>query len=410
VRDLKASFWLLFTGQLTSAVGTASTAVAMPLVVLQITGDLVQAGLMAFVVAAAAVAGRFPGGVLADRFDRRLLMISCDLVRLAGMAALAVAVSADHASLPLFVVVGVVEGLLGSVFAPAASGAVRQFVDESSWPRALGLMQSVSAVAMVAGPLLGGVLVLWHPAMPFGFDTVTYLISAVCLTSIRRRVRVPGSPEGLFQSAMVGLRFVVRSPFLLYAALNAAVLNLVFNGLILVLVATSAEPGQDSAVTGVQVAALGAGMLLGSTVAPVLADRLRPEHGIAVSTAATGPPMAMFALVQTGWPSLVLIGLTAATAPLVNVLVGTQQMRMTPDALQGRVHSAVTLLSMAAAPLGPILAGISVRTVGITHTVLFAAAVVVLLAVAGWWVGGGQFTRAEDEAGTRTEPFEAAAP
>lgn len=390
MRGLKVSFWLLFTGQLTSAVGTAATAVALPLVVLRITGDLVEAGLVAFVVAAAAIAGKLPGGVLADRLDRRTLMISCDLVRVAGMTALAVAVSADRAGLPLFVVVGAVEGLVGSVFAPAASAAVRQLVAEPSWPRALSLTQVAAAVAMVTGPVIGVALVLWHPAAPFGFDAVTYLVSAVCLALIRRRIRVAGPVETLVRSAVTGLRFVVRTPFLVYAAVNAAVLNLVFNGLVLVLVAASAEPGRAGVVTGVQVAALGAGMLLGSVCAPAVARRVRPEHGIALSTAAIAPPLALFTVFSTGWRSLVLLALTAATAPLVNVLVGAEQMRMTPDALQGRVNSAVTLLSMAAAPFGPVLAGFAVQAMGTGRTVLTGAGVVMALAAAGWWVAAGR--------------------
>jgi len=403
VRDLNASFWLLFTGQLTSAIGTASTAVALPLVVLRITGDIVNAGLVAFVVACAAIAGKFPGGVLADRLDRRTLMIACDLIRLGGMTALAVALSMGRANLTLLMAIGALEGLLGSTFAPAASAAARQLVDEASWPRALGLMQVVSAVAMVAGPLVGGALVLWNPAVPFAFDATTYLISASCLAAIRRRLRVADPTEGPFRSALTGLRFVARAPFLLYTALNAAVLNLIFNGLLLMLVATSTKPGQGSLGTGIQVAALGAGVLLGSIAAPALANRLRPEHEIALSTAAIAPPMAAFALNPVGWPSLVLLMLTASTAPLVNVVVGTYQMRMTPDALQGRVNSAVTLVAMSAAPLGPILAAITIEAIGIRHAVLIAAGIVVILAAAGWWVSAGQLTSEKFPSGTHNE-------
>jgi MFS family permease len=405
VRDLNRSFWLLFTGQLTSAIGTASTAVALPLVVLRLTGDLVQAGVVAFVVAAATLAGKLPGGVLADRLDRRTLMITCDLIRLLAMVILTSTLLAGVTSLPVLILVGVLEGLLGSTFAAASSGAVRRLVDEASWPRALSLMQVISAVSLVAGPLIGGALLLWNTAAPFAFDAATYLISAVCLAAIRRRLRVQTPTEGLFRSAVTGLRFVARAPFLLYAAINATVLNLIFDGLVLMLIATSAEPGQDSLVTGVQVAALGIGLLLGSIAAPAMAKRLRPDRGIALSTAAIAPPMAAFALFPTGWPSLVLLMLTAATAPLVNVVIGTNQLRMTPDELQGRVHSAVTLLAMTAAPLGPILAGIAVQAIGIGHTVMIAAGIVVVLAAAGWWITAGNLTSTSgiDHTGTNKE-------
>ena len=397
VRDLNASFWLLFTGQLTSAIGTASTAVALPLVVLRITGDVAATGLVAAAVAAAAVGGKFPGGVLADRLDRRTLMISCDLIRLAGLTALTLALSVGRAGLLPLMLIGLLEGLLGGTFAAAGSGAVRQLVDEASWPRALSLMQVISAVSMVTGPLIGGALLLWNPAVPFAFDAGTYPVSAVCLVAMRRRLRVHAPTQGLFRSAVTGLRFVAQAPFLLYAAINATVLNLIFDGLVLMLIATANEPGQDSLGTGAQVAALGCGLLLGSIGAPAMARLLRPERGVALSTAAIVPPMAVFALFPTGWPSLVLLMLTAATAPLVNVVVGTYQLRMTPERLQGRVYSAVTLLAMTAAPLGPILAGIAVKAMGIAHTVLIAAAVVVILAAAGWWVTAGHLTSAKDQ-------------
>lgn len=386
MRRLNSAFWLLFTGQLLSATGITSTAVVLPFVVLRVTGDLVQAGVLGFVIGAATVVGKLPGGALADRFDRRLLMLGCDLTRLLGMALLTVAVADQWISLPLLLAVGTMEGILGSTFAAASTGAVRQLVPEHQWPRALGTLQIVSATSVVGGPLLGGTLLTWSPALPFGFNAATYALSALCLTAIRRSLPVEVPEERLWPSVVIGLRFVTRTPFLLYAAVNAAVLNLIFNGLVLVLIASAAEAGHSFFNTGLQVAALGTGMLVGSGLAPIVATRVPPGWGTAASTAATAVPLAMFSVFSTGWPSMMLLALTATAMPLINVLMGNTQMRLTPNALQGRVHSTVTLMATAVAPLGPILAGLATDAFGITPTILTAACVVAALAFSGWWI------------------------
>lgn len=388
-RGLGTPFWLLYCGESTSAIGTTASAVALPITALRITGDVRQAGLAGTAVAVGVVAARLPGGVIADRRPARGLLLVANLLGAVVLGTVALLLQRNAVSVPVLLTAGLLLGTIPSFLAPVENVALRTFVQRNLLPRALALIQTRMAAATVAGPLAGGALLAVAPAWVFTADACTYLAACVCMALLPRRDRPQATAEHPLRSAAEGIRFVWRSPFLRYAAVNATVLNLVFNGLLILVVAAAGTHGGSIGV-GVQMAALGGGALAGSAVAVPVARRLPPARGIAAATALVAAVLLGFSGARTEWLAAGLLALAAATGPVVTVVVTTLQMAITPPELQGRVHSGIGFLAQAVAPVGPLLAGLSAHALGFTPTVVCAAFAVAAVALVGGIVVGRQ--------------------
>ncbi|MYW20839.1 MFS transporter, partial [Streptomyces sp. SID2955] len=121
-------FNLLWTGQCLSDLGGAMVDLALPLLVLQQTGSPTRAGLVGTAGLVTTLVCRLPAGVLADRYDRRRLMIACDVLRLAVFALLGWAVVAGTADLPVILPVVVLGAAATAVFSTAEHASVRNLV------------------------------------------------------------------------------------------------------------------------------------------------------------------------------------------------------------------------------------------------------------------------------------------
>ena len=380
-RDVR---WLL-AGQTASAIGTGTSILVLPLLALSIRGSAVDAGMVGLVNGATALLCRLPGGRAADRFDRRTLMVACNgLLATVGLLA-AVAVYAGlggSALLGVVVLAAAAEGAGSAWFSPAETSALRTLVPPELLPRALSMQQGRAALALLAGPVIGGALFVHSPALALLFDAATSLVGALACAAIRTPLTAePGAPSDV-RRITDGVRFVLSHPVLRYASLSGAVLNLVFNGLFLLVVALMAGSGRSALGTGLSIAVIGVGMLVGAIVAGPAVSAWPGRGAVVVSTAVCATSVGALAVVPIGWMAAAL-AVAAATGPPVSVAVGCVQMAVTPAELQGRVSSGVGLVAGAAGPLGPALAGLGIAAIGGRSVLVVAAALVTLVALAG---------------------------
>src|SRR4051812_25396635 len=151
-------FALLQGGQLLSAAGSESTAIAYPLLVLALTNSPVRAGLVGFARIVPYALFGLLAGVAADRYDRRRVMIAADGVRALAVGALGVSVAAGAVAFWQIPLVAFVEGAGSAFFAPAAAGALRSVVPVGELAAAAGVQQVRTASVGIAGPPVGGAL------------------------------------------------------------------------------------------------------------------------------------------------------------------------------------------------------------------------------------------------------------
>lgn len=380
-------FTLLWTSQVASTVGTRVTSVAYPLLVLLLTGSPTQAGLVAFAQTLPFLLLYLPGGAWIDRWDRRRTMVACELgraVALGTVAVTAVLAGIDAVTVPQLAAVAFVEGCLFVLFDLAEGSALPQLVPTGQLPAAVAYNQARTQGADLVGQPLGGALFAVAPALPFAVDAITYLVSGGAVAAIRSRLQGEraASTDRLRAQIAEGIRFVRQSAFLRDTVVIVGGMNLVFNGLFLVLVVRARDLGASPGAVGLMLGAFGVGGVLGSLAAPWLHRRL-PGRLILVTIAwLWAALLASLALAPTPLWLGVLVGLESLLGPVFNVVIAAYVYRVTPEQLLGRVRSTSRLVAWGTIPVGSLLGGILAESLGAGPALLVLGAGMLPLAVA----------------------------
>jgi predicted MFS family arabinose efflux permease len=373
-------FALLQAGQLLSGGGSQASAIAYPLLALALTGSPADAGLVAFArVVPFAVLG-LPAGVVADRHDRRRVMLAADGVRALAVGGLGVALLLhSHAFWPV-VLAAFVEGAGAAFFSPAAQAALRSIVPVDELADAAGLQQARVAAVSVAGPPLGGALFGLGRAVPFLADAASYAFSLASLLAIRTPFQQQRATER--PRLADGWRFLWREPFLRTTTFLYGLANFIGPGLLLAIVVVGRRQGLSGGAIGLLTAAFGAGVLIGALLSP-LARRALPTRAILLLELWTWCGCALF----VAWPDVYVLTAamlpTALAIPVTDSVVVSRRLALTPDALVGRVESVRSTIALSIAPLGPLVAGLLLDSVSARATVAGFAALGLLLAVWG---------------------------
>ncbi|UWF77741.1 MFS transporter [Microbacterium neungamense] len=385
----RANVALLWISQALSALGTSVSSLAYPLLVLDIGGTALEAGLVGTVTAATGLVTRLPGGVVADRFRYRRVMLFADAARALVVGTLAVTVVVGSISLPLILIAVAVEVALGSMFGPAEFSLLRLIVEPGERALAVGRMQSRSALAGLIGPALGGALYGVWPALPFLVDAGSYVVSAALVAAMRgtgglRASRADARRAGV----LAGWRWVRQERFLLTAAIWVSALTAVFGAVGLALLIFARDRGAEPAEIGAMFAISAAGGLAGAILTPAVQRRLPPARILQVAVLVDVSATVAILPVRSPY----VIGMLGAAAfflaPAVTASVFGEVSRRCPDELVGRAQSAVTLVTGAFAPLAPAAIGGIVDQVGVTVAVAVCAGAFAVLAVASWVLPG----------------------
>lgn len=161
---------------------------------MDLTGSAAWAGVLAGALMATAFLLRLPAGLVTDRVDRRRLMMWCDAGRCVALASIAVAYFAGTLEFAHLLLVAVVEGTRGVLFAPAEAAAVRRVVAPRQVGEAVARNQARSQLAGLLGPPVGGVLYVWSRGLPFVADALTYAVSLVTVAGLRTPLSEPVPP------------------------------------------------------------------------------------------------------------------------------------------------------------------------------------------------------------------------
>ncbi|MFB6889880.1 MFS transporter [Kitasatospora sp. NPDC056327] len=386
------AFNLLWTSQCLSDLGSAMANLALPLLVLQMTGSPTRAGLVGTTGLLAGMVCRLPAGIVADRFDRRRLMVVCDALRIVAFAVLGVAVLADAASLAMVLVLVVVNAAANAVFSTAEHAAVRNLVRPGQLSDAVARNEARSYGTQLAGPQLGGLLFGLGRSLPFLGNALSYLLSLAALLAIREPMQEPrdkavAGPSGRAAGAE-GVRFVLGNPFLRALLLIAAPLNMAFTGMLFAIIVSLQRSGTSSYLVGLASTIFAVGGLLGALAAPSLQRRLRLPTLILVLSWATAVLMAGSALLSTSVLAAVPLAAAVFLGPTANAALFGYQAAITPDHLQGRVFSVIILAATSAAALAPVLAGLLLDRVSSTAALMVFALIVGIAAVTATFSSG----------------------
>lgn len=379
-RDFRA----LWIGQTASGLGTSISSLAYPLLVLANTGSAALAGLVGTVLAMTTFVFRIPASVVTDRVDRKRLMLVCDAGRFLAVGSLAIAVLFGHANIGLILAVAVCEGVLGVLFGPAETIAVRRIVDADQVRHAIAVNQSRQSLAGLLGPSVSGTLFGISRSLPFAADALSYLISFVSVATLR--TSLPASAHGrtkklLWKELIGGLTWLWADRFLRSACLWLAGAGLLFTSLGLVTIVLATELHSSPAQIGVAFTITGAGGLVGALLAPLIVRRY-PSRTILIGYAWVSTTATTLLFIA---PSVWVIGAIGAVAfllvPAVNATIMAQVVSDAPEEVQGRAIGAANQLTTVFHPLGPALVGVLIEWLGTGQTIIWYAAAFLALAL-----------------------------
>jgi len=379
-----ARFLRLWIGQGTSFVGDAVSMVALVVLVVQITGS-------ASAVGGALVARLLPtiasplAGVIADRVDRRVVLVASDLAR--TLLALGLVFVKDLATIYVLVFL---MGLARTVFNPTIRAAFPSVVGGGDLTRANALISGTFSTSIMVGPVLGGLLVASIGVdAAFLADAATYLVSAILLSGIPLpRPRRESEEDGFVRELRSGFGYLVGARVPLTIVVGAFLTILTINATVPAEVFLAKETfGAGDVGYGLLVSLWGGGMVLGSTMMAVPGDRINLVFLYFLSIF-----VGACALVGTGLAPAFVLALGALTVEGVatgidNVATDTILQKRVPDAFLGRVFSIRFLGYSAGEALAYPAGGLLVDAVGPRSTYLFAgiataaAGLLVLLAI-----------------------------
>lgn len=374
-----------FAGRTISTLGTEATAVAIPVLIFQQTGSPALTGLVsAFIVLPYLVFGLIAGGV-ADRMNRRWLMVASDLVGAIMLVSIPIAHYAGlHSTVHILVVTFVV--WTAFVWFDAASfGALIAVVGKSRLAAANSALWSSATVVGIVVPALAGIVIaLWGSEVILMADALSAVASALLIMRIRTNLRptaaVDGSSEKLWRSIREGLRFIWASQTLRLATLGMAALTFAGGlamGLLVVFFARALDAPEGT--LGVFFAAAAVGALFASLTLTRLRSRFEPGRLMVLAFLGLVPLLVLFAFVADWMASLVIWTAWNFLRTLATINNITIRQEETPPELQGRVNMTGRMIALSGTPAGALVGGILVEFVSIQ--VVFAMAAVPVLAV-----------------------------
>ncbi|HEY1619057.1 MAG TPA: MFS transporter [Streptosporangiaceae bacterium] len=321
------------------------------------------------------------GGVVADRYDRRRVMIFSDLIRVALMLVLAL-VAAARLPVLLAPVIAAIATAAGTPYLPCASAVTPRLVPDADLPGANAARSAVTGLGIIAGPALGGVLLLLgSPALAFAINGLTFGLSAATVLAIPAGVwfragagdRTADSaerPGGLLSDIAAGAAALRSRPGALRLVGGDVMCSVVYGMQTVLLLLVARQSGLGLHGYGYLFAAIGAGALAGTALASRALRQPGQRAVLACSLAAVGLPMLLLAVTRGPAVALVLVAVNGAGAVLVEILTETGLQRMLPAEVFGRAYGLALPAAIAGIALGSLIAPVLVAAFGTTGALL----------------------------------------
>ncbi|MFJ3214449.1 MFS transporter [Kitasatospora sp. NPDC086801] len=398
-------FQALWAGQAAATLGMRVGDTAFPLLVLALTGSSTAAGAFGAVQMVTTLLLGVHGGVVADRLDRRRVLIASDAARLIATATVPVAMAFDRLTLAHLLLVAVAVGATIAYSGPIRLLALRSVVAPEQLPQALAQDEARMNGASLAGPPLAGFLYGLGGAVPFLGSALASLLALVAALVVRfpgrpasaqpnhpataqpnrdaaaQPNRDPGGTQPAPDSggALAGYRLLAASPLLRSALAVLLVINLAGTALMLPVMVLLRDGGTSSGGIGLALAGEAVGALAGAALVPRL-HRMAGPGVLLLVVAWTAVPVPLAPLLPGGavtvFAALFMVGFGI---PALRVMLDLLVFQQVPDELRGRAIAATMTLLTAGMPAGTLGSGLLLDHLS---PAVALAAITILLAVA----------------------------
>lgn len=365
-------YMLLWSGQVVSVIGTGATQIVYPLLILALTDSPTAAGVAGALFSIPYILFSLPAGALIDRWDRKRVMIWCDLGRAAVLASIPIALAFNALSLAQIYVAVLIEGSLFVFFNIAEVAAIPRVVPKEQLPAAMAQNDAAFSTANILAPSIGTLLYQVGRAFPFVLDSLSYGISVISLTLIRsdfQRQRVQRE-QHLVQDIREGLSWLWQRPVIRFMAFLTGGWNFVGAAEVLILILLAKNVGASEGEIGIIFSIGGVGGIVGALLGGRVQKRFSFGQAITATTwlSAILFPLLLFA--PNVFVMGAIMGLTFCLGAIYNVVQLSYRLALIPDELQGRVNSTFRLLAFGFQPAGAALGGVLLERIGTIPTVI----------------------------------------
>lgn len=389
--------WPLLVATGVSVAGDGALIAAAPLLASSITSDPLAVSSITAAAYLPWLLFGLPAGALADRSERRKIMIAADLARAALLAALVGLILADSISILTLVSVILAMGFAQCLFDSSSQAVIAAIVgrDKETLTKVNGQFWAVDIVGRsLAGPPIGSALFTVGRALPFVADALSFLLSAVFVSRLPAIEPPPSDRRSLLASAKDGLRFLFRTRELLVLALSTGAYNFGYNLAIATFVLYARQRlGVTELVYGLLLSTTAIGGVVAGWLAPRLAGRRSYRAVQAAALLVQAGAWFGVSLTTSPWIVAPLFASLGAASTLSTVAIASARQMLTPDEMLGRVVSSFRLLGVGAAALGALLGGVAaevgtLRTPQLVAAVLLATSALLIAPRSRWFQGG----------------------
>ncbi|CAA9245187.1 MAG: Antibiotic efflux protein [uncultured Arthrobacter sp.] len=371
-QPLGAPFWTLWTASGFSNLADGVLKVALPLIALRFTDSPTLIAGLAVALSLPWLFFALPAGALADRGDRRRIMLTANTARAALLLALVAALLSGAEPIWALYLVAFGIGCSETAYDTSAQSILPQVVPRPVLSRANGRLFAVELTAnQFIGPPLGGALVVAGATLALTVPAALWVCAVGALLFVRGGFRVERTTSTSMRADIAeGLRFLWSRPLLRTLAAMVGGFNFATSAAFTVFVLFAVGPGSAMKLSepgfGLLLTSIAVGSVLGSLVAEGIEKRLGRSRSLAVAILASVPLVGIPAV--TADP--VLVGLAfflgGVAIAVWNVVSVSLRQRITPDRLLGRVNSAYRLLAWGTMPAGAAAGGLLAQYFGLT--------------------------------------------
>lgn len=378
-------YLLLISGQIVSSTGSQVSLLAFPLLILSLTHSPALAGFAGALRTIPYIVFSLPAGALIDRWNRKRVMILCDMGRAICIGSIPLAFFLGHLTLVQLYLVSLIEGTLFVFFSIADVACLPQVVSKEQLSTATAQAVVINDVSFLLGPSLGGLLYSLGRFVPFLVDTLSYIASVVSLFFIKATFqgeRTATAQRRLWSEISEGLVWLWRQPLIFFLAIIGVTIHIVMIGMPLIIIVIAQRQHVPSFLIGVILAMSGAGSVIGAAMGNAIQKRFRFARVMIGTTLAWTLLWPLYAIASNIIVLGLLLAATFMALSIQDVAQFSYRVALIPDAMQGRINSVFRLVAWSGDPIGLALTGVLLQTVGIVPTVLIYACVNAILLVA----------------------------
>lgn len=354
-------FSIIWAGELVSNIGSGMTAFALSVYVYRLTESVSFVSLVTLLAYLPTILLSPVGGVLADRYDRRLLMILGDLCSGLGLLYILISIQSGSRSVAPILMGVTVNAVFVALLEPSYKATVTDLLTEEEYAKASGMVQIAGNARYLISPAVAGILLgLADIRLILLIDIGTFFLTVSTVAAVRKTLRKPLTREktkGMIRELKEGFLLIVRDGGIM-ALVAIMALICFFVGFIQILTPPMLLAISDAKTVGILASVSAVGLLISSVIIGLFGIKKRQADVLFLSAAAGGAFMAF-----TGVSINLIFAGTALflfffSIPFINTCADVLLRVSIPHELQGRVWGMVSLLTQAGTVLAYAISGV----------------------------------------------------